>query len=114
MSKSKTKGGIKEDKEYQTIVRKILAVEKSIKDDIIDASHGTIDEHKRGLAAQYSVPFFDSDVPLLPSHMRYIARQLSQIKRLRKIDFPNGEEMSEERDSVNFDEGNTIDAEEYD
>lgn len=61
-----------------------------------------VDEKTRGEAARLSVPFFDADVPLLPSHLRYMARQMSQILRLRSnepsLDFV------EEREAVNFDE----------
>ena len=89
------------------MVREILVIEKEISDNVSDVRSRMIDEKIRGEGAKLATPFFDPEVPLLPGHLRYMARQLSMILRIRQYECL--EDLSEERDAVNFDE--TVDEE---
>ena len=95
------KKNFKESAEYKDLISSILTIEQEISDRMVNVQT-MIDEQTRGEAARLSVLFFDADVPLLPNQLRYMARQMSQILRLRSneptMDFV------EERDTVNFDE----------
>lgn len=80
----KDKKNYQDDPEYKAIVREVLVIEKEISEIVAQVQSRMIDEKTRGEAAKFATPFFDPDVPLLPKHLRYIARQLDMTLRLRK------------------------------
>jgi len=75
----------KNDQEYKGLVADMQFLEAALEEKL-SQDQPMIDEEIRGRAAKYEATPEPAAAPLLPKHLRYMARQLSQILLIRKYD----------------------------